>query len=173
MSAGELPEGFLYVSRRFRTRVESRFFGAVTRDPHVMPELSPFDSAEVQKKKLAQHERHLRKVMARIRRNAAITGKAGRKPEPETLELYQAHFVEGKPWKVCFEELWSNPGRSRPCRTERTRFMRRLRGARQNLRGFAACARRDPGRMSSVSARGAAATATKEIGQAFGKPDSE
>jgi hypothetical protein len=127
MSAGELPEGFLYVSRRFRTRVESRFFGAVTRDPRVMPELSRFESAERQEEKLAQQERHLRKVMARIRRNAAITGKAGRKPEPETLELYQAHFVEGKPWKVCFDELWSKPGRKPPVPPERALVKRRLR----------------------------------------------
>jgi hypothetical protein len=77
-----------------------------------MPELSLFDGAEQQKEKLAQHERHLRKLGARLRRNAAISGKAGRKPEPDTLELYQSHFVEGKPWKVCFEELWSKPKRS-------------------------------------------------------------
>lgn len=67
--------------------------------------------------------------MARIRHDAAITGKAGRKPEPETLELYQAHFVEGKPWKVCFEELWLRPGSKPPVPHERTRVMRRLRSA--------------------------------------------
>jgi hypothetical protein len=92
-----------------------------------MPELSRFESAERQKEKLAQQERHLRKVMARIRRNAAITGKAGRKPEPETLELHQSHFVESKPWKVCFEELCSRPGRKPPVPPERALVKRRLR----------------------------------------------
>jgi hypothetical protein len=127
MSAGELPEGFRYVSGRFESRFRSRFFSPVTQDPRVMPELSRFDSAEEQKKKLAQHERHLRKLMARTRRNAAITGKAGRKPEPETLELYQTRFVEGKPWGVCFEELWSKPGRKPPVPPERALVKRRLR----------------------------------------------
>jgi hypothetical protein len=94
----QLPEGFRCVSRRFEGRFNrSRFFALVTQDPRVLPELSIFDSAEQRKEKLAQHERHLRKLGARIRRDAAITGKAGRKPEPETLELYRSHFVEGKP----------------------------------------------------------------------------
>lgn len=135
MITGELPEGFRYVPRRFESRFRSRFFSPVTQDPRVMPELTHFDRAEEQKKKLAQHERHLRKLMARIRRNAAITGKAGRKPEPETLELYRTHFVGGKPWKVCFEELWSKPGRKPPVMHERTRVMRRL---RERVKAYAA-----------------------------------
>jgi hypothetical protein len=127
MNTGQLPEGFRYVSRRFEGRFNrSRFFSPVTQDPGVLPELSRFDSAEEQKKKLAQHERHFRKLGARIRRDAAITGRAGRKPEPETLELYQAHFVEGKPWGVCFDELWSRPGRKPPVMHERARIKRRL-----------------------------------------------
>jgi len=127
MSAGQLPEGFVYISRRFESRFRSRFFNPVTQDPRILPELSLSDSKQQRKEKLAKHERHHRKLGARNRRNAAITGKAGRKPEPETLELYQAHFVEGKPWKVCFEELWSKPGRKAPVGPERALVKRRLR----------------------------------------------
>jgi len=93
----------------------------------VLPALSLFDSAEQQKEKLAQHERHLRKLMARIRRDDAIKGKAGHPPEPETLELYQSHFVAGKSWDVSFAELWSKPGRKPPVAHERSRVRRRLR----------------------------------------------
>ena len=82
----QLPEGFRYVSIRFQSRFNSRFFAPVTPDPRVLPELSRFDSAEQRKEKLARHERHFRKLGARIRRDTAITGKAGRKPEPETVE---------------------------------------------------------------------------------------
>jgi hypothetical protein len=100
-----------------------------------MPELSRFDGAEEQKKELAQHEQYLRKIVARIRRNAATTGKAGRKPKPETLELYRTRFIKGKPWKVCFEELWSKPGRKPPVMHELTRVMRRL---RERVKAYAA-----------------------------------
>jgi len=127
MITGALPEGFRCVSIRFQSRFKSRFFAPVTADPRILPELSLFDSPEQRKEKLARHERHFRKLGARIRRDAAITGKAGRKPEPETVELYEAHFVEGKPWGLCFEELWSAPGRKPPVRHERARVKRRLR----------------------------------------------
>jgi hypothetical protein len=127
MITGALPEGFRRVSIRFQSRFKSRCFAPVTLDPRVLPELSLFESAEQRKEKLAQYERHFKKLGARNRREAAITGKAGRKPEPETLELYQSHFVEGKPWGVCFEELWSKPGRNRPVPAERARVKQRLR----------------------------------------------
>jgi hypothetical protein len=124
MITGALPEGFRCVSIRFQSRFNSRFFAPVTPDPRVLPELSLFDSAEQRKKKVAQHERHFRKLGARIRRDAAITGKAGRKPEPETVELYEARFVEGKSWGLCFDELWSAPGRKPPVRHERATVQR-------------------------------------------------
>src|ERR1017187_4986662 len=56
----------------------SRLFAAVTQGTRVMPEVSRWARGEQQKKNVARHEGHLRKGGARLRRDAAISGKAGR-----------------------------------------------------------------------------------------------
>jgi len=126
MSAGTLPEGFRHCSIRFQNRFKNRFYGAVAPDPRVLPEFSASDSGEERKEKLGKYERHFHKLGARTRRNTALTGKAGRPPEPETLVLYQKHYVERKSWDQSFDELWSEDGRKPPVPGERARVRRHL-----------------------------------------------
>ena len=126
MTPNNLPEGFKVKSGRFGGRFESRF-GQVAIDPSVLRMPSAYGSVEQSKAITAEYEKHFRKMATRDRRETAIVGKAGRKAEPETLELYESHFVQGKPWEQCFQELWSAPGRKPPVGPERAKVKAHLR----------------------------------------------
>jgi hypothetical protein len=121
-----LPEGFRFVSPRFRSRFEGRF-GYVALDRTLPFHPGIYDTPEQSKEKVLEMEKHFHKLGGRVRRDRAITGKAGRPALPETVALYELHFVQKKPWPQCFAELWAAPGRKPPVPHERQRVMRRLR----------------------------------------------
>ena len=110
-------------------RFQSRFVSRIYTGPDSRIPFSPrhSDTPEQRREKTLAAERHFHKLGARIRRDRALTGKAGRPPLPETPELAHKHYRENKPWKQCFEEVWAAPGRRPPVPHERQRVMRRLR----------------------------------------------
>jgi hypothetical protein len=121
-----LPPGFR-ISSRFDSRLDKSRFGNVQLDSRLPFFPSNYDTPEQSEKKTLELEKHFRKHATRIRRDTALTGKAGRPALPETVELYQKRFIEKKSWKQCFAEFWAAPGRKAPVPHERARVMRRLR----------------------------------------------
>jgi hypothetical protein len=115
-----MPHSSGFASGRFQSRFVSRFAppSVLNRGLYGTPD---------QRREKPLPEKHSHKLAARFRRDRALTGKAGRPPLPETLEIFQKYYLENKPWKQCFAELWSMPGRKPPVRHERQRVMRRLR----------------------------------------------
>jgi hypothetical protein len=111
-------------SGRFRSRFVSRIYtGPDSRMPF-SPRHS--DTPEQRREKTLAAERHFHKLGARIRRDRALTGKAGRPQLLETQKIFQKYYVEFKIWDLCFEELWAETG-SKPVPPERARVKARFR----------------------------------------------
>ena len=135
-----LPPGFR-ISSRFESRFDKSRFGVVQFDSRLPFFPSSHDTPEQSKEKTLELEKHFHKHGTRIRRDTALTGKAGRPPLPETIELYEKRFIEKKPWKQCFAEFWAAQGRKPPVPHERARVMRRL---RDRAKAYAAERENDP-----------------------------